>query len=126
MSSRLQPDSATTVGLLTAMGVYLIYNNALPNAADVRAASPHNEDAEAERKQAAWKSAALIGLVFLVARDFNSYVISGAALIGVDFMYKHANAVHPSTGKVDMGGADMIGNAAVHSLPDYESDYETA
>src|SRR5690349_19066381 len=98
------PDSGTVVGLLTAAGVYLIYNNSLPNIADERSADPHNNDLEAARKGAAYKSAALLGLVFLVARDVNSYIISGAALVGIDYMHKHANAVHPMTGKLDASG----------------------
>jgi|SRR5215831_3362418 len=102
--SRLQPDSATSVGILTAVGVYLIYNNALPNTADVRLAPPNNSDVESARKAAAWKSAGLITLVFLVARDLNSYIISGGALVGIDYLYKHANAIQPTTGKFETGG----------------------
>lgn len=121
--SRLQPDSATTVGILTAAGVYLIYNNALPTAVDIRTASPHDKDIESERKAAAWKSALLIGVVFLVARDLNSYIISGAALVGIDYMYKHANAVNPQTGKMDATtGADSIAPSLqqAYPLPDYQ------
>jgi hypothetical protein len=99
------PDSATMVGLLTAAGVYLIYQNALPSVADVRVAPPNDNDAEQARKAAAWKSALLIGLVFVVARDLNSYIISGAALVGIDYMYKHANMLHPHTGKLDVSSS---------------------
>jgi hypothetical protein len=113
--SKLAPDSATQVGILTAVGVYLIYNNALPSIADIRQAPPHDGDVESARKAAAWKSAALIGLVFLVARDFNSYIISGAALVGLDYMYKHHNTVNPGTGKVDAN----TGGATVYAMPDY-------
>lgn len=125
MQSRLRPDSAVVTGLLTAAGVYLIYNNALPTATDIRAAMPNNNDVVGARKMAAWKSAALIGVVFLVARDMNSYVISGGALIGIDYMYKHANGVHPMTGKLDTsGGGESIapGLATAMPMPDYSSD----
>lgn len=116
--SRLQPDSATMVGVLTAAGVYLIYNNALPSAADIRTTPANNPDVESARKAAAWKSAALITLVFLVARDLNSYIISGAALVGIDYVYKHSNAMQPGTGKLE-GAAPM---PAVYSMPDYDSE----
>lgn len=106
--SRLQPDSATSVGILTAVGVYLIYMNSLPNMADIRLAPPNNEDIDSARKGAAWKSAALITLVFLVARDLNSYIISGAALVGIDYMVKHHNAIEPATGKLDVGGNSTL------------------
>jgi hypothetical protein len=119
MRSKLKPDSATQVGLLTAVGVYLIYNNALPSIADVRSAEPHDNDAEKARKHSAWESAALIGVVFLVARDFNSFIISGAALVGIDAMYKHANTVNPMTGKADVSSATGDQIASVHPLPEY-------
>jgi hypothetical protein len=123
--SRLQPDSATTVGILTAAGVYLIYNNALPSGADVRAAAPHDEDVERSRKSAAVLSAALIAGVFLVARDLNSYIISGAALVGIDYFYKHNNAIHPATGQYDVGTGGLTiapGSAGSYPLPDYTTD----
>lgn len=107
MKSMLTPEGGVTVGVLTAVGVYLIYENALPNLADIRVAQPHDNDIEQSRKHAAWKSAALVGLVFLVARDLNSYVISGAALVGIDYMHKHANAVNPATGKMDASGGGL-------------------
>lgn len=117
--SNLKPDSATQVGLLTAAGVYLIYSNAMPNMTDIRTTEPHNDDVESERRQAAWKSAALIGLVFLVSRDLNSYIISGAALFGIDYMYKHSNAVHPATGKVDTGGSGESIDGSTYAMPNY-------
>jgi len=118
--SRLKPDSATTVGILTAAGVFLIYQNALPATTDIRSAMPHNTDVETARKHAAWTSVALVGVVFLVARDLNSYIISGAALVGVDYMHKHANAVHPNTGKLDTG------NSGLSIAPGLESAYPVA
>jgi len=71
-------------------------------------APPNNTDVEKARKGAAWKSAALITLVFLVARDLNSYIISGGALVGIDYMYKHHNAIEPTTGMLDTGGGPSI------------------
>ena len=124
-SNLMSPDSSTVVGLLTAAGVYLIYNNSLPSIADARTAEPHNNDLESARKGAAWKSAALLGVVFLVAKDINSYIISGAALVGIDYLHKHANAVHPHTGKVDMSGGGMSiapSLAEEYSLPDYSEN----
>lgn len=119
--SRLTPDSATQVGILTAVGVYLIYTNSLPNMADIRLAPPNNDDVEKARRMAAWKSAALISLVFLVARDLNSYIISGGALIGIDYMYKHHNAIEPSTGKLDAGTPATIAPGAGAPLQAVES-----
>lgn len=122
--SRLQPDSATMVGLLTAAGVYLIYNNALPTLADVREAPPNNSTIESARKSAAWKSAALVGVVFMVARDLNSYVISALSLVGIDYMYKHHNAIEPTTGKLDapsLGAGSQSTGAQVSNVFPMES-----
>jgi hypothetical protein len=124
LSRLANPDSATMIGVLTAAGVYLIYNNALPTVTDLRTAPAHDTDAESARKAAAWKSAALIGVVFLVARDLNSYIISGAALVGIDYMYKHANGTNPQTGKLDAGGGgDTVAPSLsqAYPLPDYQA-----
>ena len=113
------------VGLLTAAGVYLIYQNALPSTADIREAAPHDQTIESERKKAAWESVLLIGGVFLVSRDVNSYIISGIALVGIDYMHKHANAIHPHTQTVDVnGGADSVAPdmADQYALPDYTDE----
>lgn len=120
--SILRRENAATVGILEAVAIYLIYQHQLPANADVRSAAPHNDDVEATRRQAAWESAALLGLIFLTTRDLNAFIIGGIALIGIDSSYKHANAVHPMTGRVDVnvGGQSVMGD--VHSLPDYNDD----
>lgn len=118
-TSNLKPDSATLVGLMTAAGVFLIYNNALPSITDLRSAPAHNDDAETARKHATYESVALVGLVFLVARDLNSYIIGGAALVGIDLMYKHANATNHTTGKLDTS-TDGQGMSNVYAMPEYD------
>lgn len=123
LKSVLKPESSITVGLAEAAAVYVIYQSALPNHADIRSADPHNSDIEAARKRAAWKAASILGLVFLLTQDVNSFLIGGAALGGIDLMTKHANAVHPATGK--MAGAAAPGDAGAVDLstatplPDY-------
>lgn len=127
MISRLaNTDSGTVVGLLTAAGVYLIYNNALPSLTDVRVSGPHDQDVEAQRKAATWKAVALVGIVFLVSRDLNSYIISGGALVGMDLLYKHSNAVNPGTGKIDTttnAGASIAPSlATAYPMPEYDTE----
>lgn len=116
------PEGSITVGLAEAAAVYVIYQSALPNHADIRTADAHNTDIEAARKRAAWKAASILGLVFLITQDLNSFLIGGAALAGIDLMVKHANAVHPATGK--MAGAaqvpgDSVDLSTATPLPDY-------
>lgn len=120
LKSVLKPESSMTVGLAEAAAVYVIYQSALPNHADIRTADAHNTDIEAARKRAAWKSASILGLVFLITQDVNSFLIGGLALSGIDLMVKHANAVHPATGK--MAGPVAPSGSALETatpLPDY-------
>jgi hypothetical protein len=115
------PEGSITVGLAEAAAVYAIYQSALPSHADIRSADPHNTDVEASRKAAAWKSAAVLGVVFLMTHDLNSFLIGGAALAGIDLMVKHANGVHPATGKLSgpTDGGPPADNDAAFPLPDY-------
>jgi hypothetical protein len=115
------PENSMTVGLAEAAAVYVIYQSAMPNHSDIRTADPHNTDIEASRKRAAWKAASILGLVFLITQDLNSFLIGGAALGGIDLMVKHANAVHPATGKI-AGAQAPAGGMELETampLPDY-------
>ena len=115
------PEGSITVGLAEAAAVYVIYQSALPNHSDIRSADPDNSDIEASRKRAAWKAASILGLVFLITQDLNSFLIGGMALAGIDVMVKHANAVHPGTGKV-AGSAPVTSGADLDTampLADY-------
>lgn len=124
LKSVLKPDSSIMVGLAEAAAVYVIYQSALPNHADIHSAPAHDQTIESARKKAAWKSAAVLGFVFLLTQDLNSFLIGGLALGGIDIMTKHANGVNPATGKLaDSGGAvitqDDSSNVHAFPLPDY-------
>ena len=121
LRSVLKPDGSVMAGLAEAAAVYVVYQSALPNHADIRSAPAHNTDIESARKAAAWKSAAVLGFVFLITRDLNSFLIGGLALGGIDYMTKHANGVNPGTGRLagstkDMGPKD---NSTAFPLPEY-------
>jgi hypothetical protein len=107
LKSVLKPDSSVMVGLAEAGAVYVIYQSALPSHADIRSAPAHDTTIESARKAAAWKSAAVLGFVFLLTQDVNSFLIGGLALGGVDYMAKHSNGVNPSTGKLQTPGATI-------------------
>lgn len=113
------PEGSITVGLAEAAAVYAIYQSALPAHADIRSADPHNNTVEAARKAAAWKSASVLGLVFLITHDLNSFLIGGLALGGIDYMAKHANAVHPATGKLSGPDPSNVQNDVAFPLPSY-------
>lgn len=117
------PESGIAIGLIEAIGVYAIYNNALPTVTSVRNAQPHDTDVEGSRKSAAIKSSVLIVGVFFLSRDLNAFIIGGTAIVGMDYMYKHGNAVNPGTGKLDLSGSgqSVAPGTAVASqpLPEY-------
>jgi hypothetical protein len=129
LKSVLKPPESIYIGLAEAAAVYTIYNSSLPNHADIRSAPAHNTDIEAARKQAAWKSAAVLGFVFLLTRDLNSFLLGGLALGGIDYLVKHSNGVSPATGKLSMPGAQVTpgaplgasaANAEAYPMPSYE------
>lgn len=123
--SLLKPDSGIMVGVLTSIGVYEIYKTALPTATSVRNAPPHDADVESSRRAAGFKAAGLVGVVFLLSRDMNAFIISGGALVGIDYMFKHSNGINPGTGKLDVGnGGETIapGMAQSYPLPEYSED----
>lgn len=125
--SRLQPDSAVVVGALTAVGVLMIYNHAIPNLTDVRTAPAHDGDVEVSRKTAAIEGVALVVIVSAISRDLTPYIIGGLALAGMDYLVKHHNATDPATGKLNTDGADVsIAPAMVHSLPSYDTESDVA
>lgn len=125
LKSVLKPPESITVGLAEVAAVYVIYQSALPNHADIRSAPAHNTDIEAARKKAAWTSASVLGFVYLLTRDLNSFLIGGLALAGIDYLTKHSNGVNPATGRLSVGdpgsavqsGADD--GAGAFPLPDY-------
>jgi len=125
LKSLLKPENGVMAGLAEAGAVYVIYQSALPTHTDIRSADAHNTDVEASRKRAAWKSAAILGVVFLITQDVNAFLIGGAALGGIDLMVKHANAVTPSTGK--MAGTDVSSTDNVNAfpLPDYNDSNDS-
>jgi hypothetical protein len=126
LKSVLKPPEAVSIGLAEAAAVYVIYNSLLPNHADIAAAPAHDATIETARKKAAWTAASLLGFVFLITQDLNSFWIGGLALVGIDFMSKHANGTNPQTGKLQTAGATITtatgaapDNAEAFPMPDY-------
>lgn len=119
------PNEATTIGLAQGALIIGIYSGSLPNLADVRAAAPHDSSVESSRKGSAITSAVLLGTVFMFTKDVQAFIIGGAALVGIDYLYKHMNATHPATGKLDAtGDAESMspGLALAAPLPSYSED----
>lgn len=96
----LKPEVSLPVALAVGTMVYAIHSNATPPLIDLRATEPGNRDVDASRKIATWTSAAIVSFVSLVTRDPNIFIVGGAMVVAMDFFTRHANAVHPDTGKV--------------------------
>jgi hypothetical protein len=118
------PESSVTVGLAQAAVIFALYNHSLPSITDIRTAPALDSDVGAQRQRAAVLSASLLGVVFLMTKDVNSLLIGGAAMAGIDLMVKHANGVHPATGKlVERSGTyTPQPNDTATPLPDYASE----
>lgn len=114
------PEGGVVGGLATAIAVLFIYNSALPSHADIRTGDANNTDIEAARRGAAIKSAALVGLVFLITRDLNTFILGGGTVAGIDYLAKHHNAYNPESGRLDTSsGVDNTMPSNVFSLPSY-------
>ncbi|MGO9220552.1 MAG: hypothetical protein ACLP5E_22750 [Streptosporangiaceae bacterium] len=132
LKSVLKPDSSVMVGLAEAAAVYVIYQALLPNHSDISAAPAHDSTVETQRKKAAWSAAGVLGFIFLLTRDLNSFLIGGLALTGIDISAKHSNGVNPATGKLQAAPGSAItsspgpqDNSEAFPLADY-SDSDQA
>jgi hypothetical protein len=120
--SILNPPTSIMTGIASGALVVAVYQHALgAGVTDIRAAQPHDTDIESARKTAAWTSAAVLGFIYLFTRDRNSFLIGGAMLGGIDLTVKHANAVHPDTGKIDAHTGTSVSPEITdaYPMPDY-------
>jgi hypothetical protein len=117
----INPQNATTAGVMVGIVDVLIWRHFVPNMSDVRTAMPFNGDIES-----AERTALLVGTMFTLvvagfARSAEVFAVGGLVLVALDFATKHANAVHPDTGK--MAGMDAQDQTAPMSdsypMPDY-------
>jgi hypothetical protein len=101
----LKAEVSIPVALATAAIVYAVFNNATPSIADIRSAPPNNADIATSERMATITSAAIVGGISLIARDVNIFIIGGTMVVIMAFWTRHANAVNPTTGKVQVPGA---------------------
>jgi sRNA-binding regulator protein Hfq len=108
---------AVEVGVLVSVGNFLIFQHFMPPVADVRAADQFNPLAESSERTALIVATGFTLLVSGFVRSFDTFIIAGAAIVGIDYAYKHAIAVHPDTNTM-AGPAGASSN--VHPMPAYE------
>jgi hypothetical protein len=109
------------VGLATAAVVYAIFSNATPSIADIRSAPANNGDIASAERMATITSAAVVGGISLIARDANVFIIGGAMIIGMALWTRHANAINPSTGALQVPGA--VANVPPSTQAQTPADY---
>lgn len=111
------------LGIANGALIASIYDKTIPSVAAVRAADSNDSDIEAARKHAAWASAGVLGFMYLLTRDRNSFLIGGLVLATMDIMVKHANGINPSTGTLDGTNQETIDPSLVNQypLPNYDS-----
>ena len=128
-NSILSPSQSVAIGVGIGVVDAFIFSHGLPNMADVRSAKPQNKDIDATRRQATGACIAVNGLVSVMTRDWDVFLIGGIVTVALSWLYVHANAVDPSTGKMQGGEPYAAGtadqdNAAGFPLADY--DYSDA
>jgi hypothetical protein len=112
---------AVELGVMIGLVDTVIFLHFLPPVADVKTFPAHNPDIESSERTALLATTAFTLLSAGFARSWDAFIIGGAVIIGVDFAFKHANAVNPETGS--MQGAESS-SLNVHPLPDYAQPSE--
>lgn len=125
--SILKPEGSVTLGATVAALVYGVYSYSVPDMATVQATLPHDEAIESGRKRAAWTSAAVVSAISLITKDKTVFVLGGLMILGLDWHARHANSVHPETGKMVLATnksympAQQVASEPVATGPSYAS-----
>lgn len=123
-NSILSPSQSVAIGVGIGVVDAFIFAHGLPNMADVRSAKPQNNDIDATRRQATGACIAINGLVSVMTRDWDVFLIGGIVTVALSWLYVHANAVDPSTGRMQgdpySAPAAEQDNATGFPLADYD------
>jgi hypothetical protein len=115
--------SAVEIGVIGAVGELLIFNHFMPPVIDVRSNQPHDKEIEKSERTGLIVGAAFLAvLVGMSPGRIETFAIAGAALVAVDFAFKHANAVHPASGTMQHPGGQ---EQSLYELPDYNAEEGT-
>jgi hypothetical protein len=111
---------AVELGVFVGLVNTVVFLHFLPPVADVKTIQPFNQDIESSERTALLATTAFTLLVAGFARSWDTFLVGGAVIVGVDFAFKHANAVHPATGKMAVQ-PESAADDNVHPLPSYSS-----
>lgn len=111
--------TAVEIGVVGAVGEFLIFNHFMPPVIDVRANQANDSEIEKSERTGLLVGAAFLALLVSFSPGrLETFAIAGGGLAAIDWAYKHANAVHPDSGTVQGGGGDQ----SLYAIPDYEED----
>jgi hypothetical protein len=122
--SVLKPEISIPAALALGVAVYGIFQVNLPSITEVRAADLQNQDVMAAERAATWESAGLVSTISLIAKDPTIFLVGGLITIALAWKYRHANAVHPMSGKAT-GPLTSAGLASIQ-LPNAQRQTEPA
>jgi hypothetical protein len=94
----LQNESSVAIGLAVGGVAFTVFNMSLPPLTDVRAADPENGDVFAAERTATWVAAGIVTGVALITSDATVFIIGGSVVVGLAWLYRHANEVNPVSG----------------------------
>jgi hypothetical protein len=113
---------ATPGGVAFGIGVgivdVLIWRHFVPNVSDIRTAPSYNMDIEKAERLALYTGTAFTLVVAGFARSAEVFAIGGLTLVALDFATKHANAVNPTSGKIE---TQTSAQSTTYPMPDYAS-----
>lgn len=112
----LSQESSILIGLAVGSSAWVAHQMGMPSISDIRQVEQNNADIEKAERTAAWVSAGLISGVALVARDAGVFIIGGVMFVAINFWFKHANAVSPSSGTV-LGNLKVTVPGQLSSVP---------
>lgn len=107
------------VGVGAAFAAILIYQHFMPRIADIRTAEPFNTDIESSERAALFASSGFVLVTAGLTKSIEVFIIGGLAIVLIDFVTKHANAVHPDTGKMASAEPQAGGTSESFPMPDY-------
>jgi hypothetical protein len=124
LKSVLNPSETVAIGVGIGAVDAFIFSQHLPPMADIRTATPQNDDVDVSRRQATGLCIAVNGFVSLITRDWNVFLIGGIVVVGLSYITAHANSINPATGKMDIGTNTLSPDQTTYPLPDYSADNE--
>jgi hypothetical protein len=129
LKSILNPSQSVAIGIGIGVVDLFIFQKHLPAVADVRTAEPQDNDIDASRRSATMTCIAINGLVSLMTRDWDVFLIGGAITAAMSWTYAHANTVHPATGTTQAPGEMKVTQDDLshqYPMPDYADSEQAA